>query len=354
MTKTIAFHSKQLSLRGTEVALYDYALHNEKLLNNRSFVVFDKGSKENHPAILEKFGEKFETIGYTDPSELDAILASRKADLLYAIKSGERDGLLSSSVPTMVHAVFPVPPSEIHGASFAFISEWLSRHCSGGKVPCVPHIVDLPGIDEDMRERLAIPGSALVLGCHGGAQSFDLPCAVEAVKRVLDRDAQAYFLFLNIEPFVEHPRAIFLPGTSDLAEKTRFINSCDAMLHARRLGESFGLACGEFSIRNKPVITYRLSRHTHHHDVLGAKGFYYRDADSLVRIIEEMRQHLRPEKAWDCYSSRYNPAAVMELFEKHLIFPALARESARQTIRMNFMDQVAYRWFDFRMKNRLL
>lgn len=354
MPKTIAFHSSQISVRGTEVALYDYALHNERLLNNRSLVVYDSNSPENHAATLRKFEDRFEVVGYASVDELDGILRSRKADLLYAIKSGEKDGLVSKLVPTMVHAVFPVGPWEVHGSSFAFISEWLSRHCSRDRVPCVPHIVDLPEISDDLREGLAIPRTALVLGCHGGAQSFDVRCAIEAVGKAVERAPDLYFLFLNIAPFTEHPRIIFLPGTADLAEKTRFINSCDAMLHARQLGESFGLACGEFSIRNKPVITFRRSRHTHHHDVLGPKGFYYHDTESLLRIIGGMRQSLREGSAWDCYSFRYNPEKVMELFEKHLIRPALARGLAQPAPEPSAMSRLSYKWFNFRMKNRLL
>ena len=44
MKKKIAFHSNQLSLTGTEVALYDYAKNNEDLLGNDSFIVYDKNN----------------------------------------------------------------------------------------------------------------------------------------------------------------------------------------------------------------------------------------------------------------------------------------------------------------------
>lgn len=36
----IALHSNQISLQGTEVALCDYAHHNETLLGNRSLVPY--------------------------------------------------------------------------------------------------------------------------------------------------------------------------------------------------------------------------------------------------------------------------------------------------------------------------
>ena len=41
----------------------------------------------------------------------------------------------------------------------------------------------------------------------------------------------------------------------DLEKKVKFINSCDAMIHARAGGETFGASIAEFSIKNKPVIT---------------------------------------------------------------------------------------------------
>jgi hypothetical protein len=53
---------------------------------------------------------------------------------------------------------------------------------------------------------------------------------------------------MNIDSFATHERLIFLPGSADLDYKVQFINTCDGMIHARGIGESFGLAYGEFSI----------------------------------------------------------------------------------------------------------
>lgn len=342
MTKTIAFHSNQLSIRGTEVALYDYAHYNEALLNNRSFVVYDASSPFNQAEALPKFQERFEVVAYRDRSELDDLLKSRNADLLYAIKAGKRDGLVSRVMPTMVHAVFPCNPTQAHGSAYAYISEWLSKHCSNGKIPSVPHIVHLPDVQGDLRATLGIPDDALVLGCHGGQKSFDVPCAIEGLKAALNSRADLYAIFLNVAPFVQHPKAIFLPGSPDMAYKVRFINTCDAMLHARLQGESFGLACGEFSIRNKPVITYLHGKHGHHIDVLGDKGFYYHDKNSLLTIVRGMEKAQLADKDWDCYTARYNPATVMESFERHLIKPALANKGRTPDWHINWLDRLAY------------
>lgn len=343
MTKTIAFHSNQLSIRGTEVALYDYALNAETVLGHRSLVVYNADSPHNSAEALAKFGARFDVVGYHHTDELDNLLDRHHADLLYAIKAGKNDGVWSRKVPTMVHAVFPTHPAQAHGASFAFISEWLSQHCANGKIPSVPHIVELPDEDGDLRSELGIPPQAKVLGCHGGANSFDVPSAIEAVRQVLTRLPDTWFVFLNIAAFVDHPRALFLPGSSDMVQKTRFINTCDAMLHARLQGESFGLACGEFSIRNKPVITYAGSKHRHHIDVLGDAGFYYTDARSLVGIIEKLNPEELRRHSWDRYSARYNREVVMGLFDRHLIQPALRNpDLARPQLNLRWADRLPY------------
>jgi hypothetical protein len=353
MTTRIAFHSNQLSITGTEVALYDYALNNEVVLGNQSVVICPANNPHHHPAAMGKFRQRFEVLQYQSATERDALLRQHGIDLLYAIKSGKQDGVLSQAIPTMVHAVFPTSPSQVHGASYAFISEWLSQHCARGKVPCVPHIVELPDKPGDLRQELGIPDGALVLGCHGGRDSFNVPCAVQAVERLLTQDRPIYFVFLNIAPFVSHPRAMFLDGTTDLIRKTRFINTCTAMLHARQQGESFGLACGEFSVRNKPVLTYARTKHSHHHDVLGDAGFYYTDRDSLMDIILALDPHSIAKQSWDRYTPRYNKERVMALFDQHLVQPALLNQgSTLPQLDIGLADRLAYWQLKLNMRTR--
>lgn len=338
-------------MTGTEIALYDYAHNNENLLNNKSVILFNKNSKNNNLEAIEKFRDRFEIFGYNSTSEIDNFLNRREVDLLYMLKSGKNDSLISNVVPTMVHAVFPTNPSQKHGASYAFISEWLSLHCSNNKIPCVPHIVELPATLSNLRKDFGIPNSAKVLGCYGGSHSFDVRCAISAIHTLLHKSQSTYFVFMNIEKFINHPQAIFLPGTTDIAYKTQFINTCDAMLHARRQGESFGLACGEFSVKNKPVITYANCKHTHHHDVLGEKGFYYKNEKQLLDIIESMDIGLLKKNNWDQYSSRYNSDIVMSLFDEHLIHAALNNKNSRTPkINIKSKDYISF----IKLKSRML
>ena len=348
----IAFQSNQLSMTGTEIALYDYARYNEEVLGNKSFVVFDSNNKNNQPYAIEKFKKRFDVIGYENISKLDTILEKTNSQLLYAIKSGRKDNVLSIKVPTMVHAVFPTSPGQIHGASYAYISEWLSRNCSGGVIPCVPHIVDLPNVSDDLRRSLNIPTNALVIGSYGGKQSFDIPYAISAVEKIIGINQDIYFLFMNFDKFIDHPRAIFLAGTTDMELKVKFINTCDAMLHARMQGESFGLACGEFSIRNKPVITCSHGKHTHHIEMLGSKGFYYHDEESLIRILQQLRIILKDNVNWDCYSKTCNPKIVMQAFDEILIQPALRNKSrSKPDISIGWRESLNYLKFKWKMHN---
>ena len=348
----IGFQSNQLSLTGTEVALYDYAHHNERELLNESVIFYQRDHPGNDSLAIDRFQSRFQVIPYKDIEDLDRGLASSGCDLLYTIKGGRKDNVVSRVVPTMVHAVFPSNPNQIHGASYAYISPWLSKNCSLETIPSVSHIVDMPTPTGDLRTELGIPRNALVVGGYGGRRSFDIPCAIDAVKQSLERDSDIRFLFMNFEPFLQHPRAIFLPGVSDVNRKAQFIASCDAMLHARLQGESFGLAIGEFSVLNKPVMAYRHSKHTHHLRMLGSRGLIYEDAVSLLSHIESLPRQLKLVQDWDCYSQTCNPRTVMSEFERHLIKPALAASTLfHPDIDVGMREVLAY--WKFKAKMRL-
>ena len=94
--------------------------------------------------------------------------------------------------------------------------------------------------------------------------------------------------------------------------KTKFINSCDAMLHARHQGETFGLAPAEFSVRNKPVITWTQGRDGAHIEMLGSKGIYYNNETELLDVLN----NFVPDntKDWNAYGE-YNPENVMNIFK---------------------------------------
>jgi hypothetical protein len=94
----------------------------------------------------------------------------------------------------------------------------------------------LPEQTKDFREHLKIGKDKIVIGAMGGYYSFDLSFVKYQVKKLTDTNDNFVFLFLGIEPFMESKNAIFLNQTNDLQKKSNFINTCDAMLHARQRG----------------------------------------------------------------------------------------------------------------------
>ena len=337
----IAFYANNMTERGTGVALFDYARHNRDLLGNETLVLYDRTFPGNNPSVIERFEAEFDVIPCRGFAEADAHVGKEDCDLTYVLKAGKRDDLVSRVVPTMVHAVFAATVRHVHGASYAYVSEWLSAHCSGGHVPWVPHMVEIGETDEDMRSALGIPADALVFGCYGGRTSFDIGFVKERViPRVLETLPQTHFIFMNIEEFVEHQRVIFLPASADIGEKTAFINTCDGMLHARKRGETFGLAIGEFSLRGKPVLTFGRSKERAHLDVLGETAMVYHTADDLYALIAGFDRSAPSAK--EAYRRLFSPEPVMKRFVDHLIKPAERGDfdGARRRLGLHRFDPV--------------
>jgi hypothetical protein len=342
----IGFHTNSLTLRGTEIALYDYALHNQTILGNDS-VVFYRQSNPANQSVLDKFAQQFNVMEYDGQDQLNRLIEQHRIDLAYFIKSGERDDAICSSAPSLIHAVFPTNPGEFHGDKYAFVSEWLSTEYSNKKIPFVPHMIQLPDHSDDLRAHLSIPASATVIGSYGGADSFNLTFAQEAIIQALNNRSDLYFLFMNIRSFAEHERLLFLPGNSDLDFKVKFINTCDGMIHARGIGESFGLSCGEFSIKGKPVITYAMSPQRSHIEILGNKAILYKSKRDLERIFLDFNQRVQHQQNWDAYSAHFSPAPIMQQFKAVFI-----DGENRDKVKLGLQDLLAIQGYRLQRKFR--
>ena len=304
----IAFHSNQLGRRGTEVSLFDYAYFNEKLLNNKSIIISDKNGN-NDDEVIKKFKKHFPVYLYNDFKEVDEILKKENCDIFYIIKSGGNDGKISKVCKTVAHCVYGC--HDPHGDVYSSISPWISGN--GGKYPVVPHMINLPKYDQNMRNKLNIPKDSIVFGGYGGKGSFNIKFAQDAVYEVAKDNPNIYFVFANFEKFCPQLKNIIhLPKIIDLDKKVEFINTTDAMIHAQILGETFGLAVAEFSTKNKPVITTKSGNNNNHIKLLKDKAIIYTDKDNLKNIFLNFK---RDDKDWNAYKD-YTPEKVMKIFEK--------------------------------------
>jgi hypothetical protein len=309
----IGFYQPHLCLRGTTVAMFDYAFYNQTILGNESIIFYDKNDTKNHKTVIEKFSI-FKLIELDSIKELDKNINIENIDSIYIVKGGRKDdGRNTNACKSLIHVIGVTPSSEKHGDVYAYASKWLSDTCSGGSLPSVPYMVDLPNIDEDLRDTLGIPKNAYVFGRNGGQDTWNIPFANKTISDVLDKRNDIYFLFQNTPIPFNHRKIIHLPSTSDMIFKTKFINTCDAMIHARYEGESFGLSCGEFSIRNKPIITWLGSPERNHIEILGDKGIYYNDESEMKNKILNFEKY--PDKDWNCYKE-FNPANIMDIFKE--------------------------------------
>ena len=322
----IAFHSGYLGERGTSVALYKYAKYNQEILGNESIII---SSGVNPSPAIERFnafpislydGQSIDGIKNDNIRiAIEKICDEQKIDVFYAIKAGENDGIMPTNAKSIAHCVFRMhdPHADVYSGICKYVSEKF-----GGKYPYVHHILEKedPDNHDTFREEFNIPKDALVLGRHGGNDTFSLPFVYPAIKQALDNRKDLWFIFLNTNKFIEHERVIYLPLTIDESVKAKFVNTCDAMMHARADGEMFSLAVAEFSCRNKPIITWLPKEIPHFYDfghiyLLQNNAIYYDTAQDLYNILCYFDKNEMSKLNWDPYTANYTPEIVMNEFK---------------------------------------
>jgi hypothetical protein len=288
----IAFFIRHFGERGTEVSVYDYAHHNETLLGNESIIVgftpetYAKYGLTCMPDVLDKFRKRFRVFLVNSFTEVDPLLRRENVDVYYTQTHGALEKFPFGDVTACTYAVHCVfETRQKHGDIYFSISQQLNDRF-GTSVPVVPYPVHRGVTTETMRAELGIPDDAIVFGRHGAADTFDIPFVREAVIDVARANPTRYFLFLNTPKFCDLPNVIHLPKTIDVESKQKFINTCDAYLHARSDGETFGLAVAEFAVSEKPVITCTRGTDDAHLRILQDKAIRYTTKEDVVRILE--------------------------------------------------------------------
>jgi hypothetical protein len=175
--KTIGFFVCHFTERGTEVAIYDYADHNETLLGNKSIIYCFTQQRQvqlGFPSMrtsYDKFKNRFQIIEISDFSEIKDI------DVFYTLTHGGRTELYNfgsdvwKNIRTVKHCVFDVSGKE--GDVYCVISDQLNRKY-GTNLPVIPHMVCIGKTTEDLRSNLNIPKESIVYGRYGGYYTFSV------------------------------------------------------------------------------------------------------------------------------------------------------------------------------------
>lgn len=307
----IGIHVPVIDDRGNATVTYDYAHALKHVLGYDPIIISDKYTSIHVESRFSEF--KCHLYGNM-PIDLPNIVDEEKIDVLYMARSGQKE-FFPTNCKTAIHCVFSM--AEPHGNVYAGVSNWLAK--SFGSDVWVPHIINIPKTNENLRDVFGIPADAFVIGRHGGNGQFNVPMAHAAIQRALNGRKDLWAIFLNTLKFIDHPRAIFLPFNPYIIYKSKFINTCDAMIHARSDGETFGLSVGEFSSFNKPIFTWD-SAHPHyaraHIDMLGEKALLYKNEEELLSYLLQIDKAYVNGIDWDCYSKRFSPENVMKKFKE--------------------------------------
>jgi len=314
--KIVAFLSNKLTLRGTEIAIFDYADYNEKILGNKSIIITRDYEKIKHEWDVDiqaynKFKDRFEVFYYGSQQDIDQIVKNNNVTHIFIEKAGSWDGLFSNNCINIMHCVFDV--SQPHGQVYTPIGQTINN-LQGKNYPVTPYMVTLPDCHDNLRSELNIPENAIVFGRYGGKESFDIKFVYDVIKNIVNVRGDIYFLFMNTNLFYEHKNIIHLPGNADMIFKRKFINTCDALIHARDRGETFGLTCGEFAICKKPVITWGGSKEREHLLILKEKAVIYNTPEDLKNILETFTKD-KYNVSENGYMF-YTPENVMNIFDK--------------------------------------
>ena len=308
----IGFQAEALNERGMSVALYDYAVGAQNVLGHEAVVFYSEtGSNAD---VVEKFGKSVRLVPVPYGQDPRVVSEPFQLDFCYYIRDGRKRPLSVTAARSGVHAVFR--HFEPHGDVYAYVSDWLADWMSGGLAPAVPHIVDLPTGHGSLRDELSIPQDAFVVGRYGGYDQFNVPFAHNAVGDALEARSNLYFLFVNTEKFIDHPRALFLPPIVRQEEKVRFIASCDAGLNAKKIGESFGLAIAEFLMFGKPVFCWAGGMDQNHVAMSPKRDWVYRTRGELLRLLRDFSPTQDDAELAKMSVECYRPAEVMKRFDE--------------------------------------
>lgn len=318
--KIVLFCANHLSYRGTEIALFDYAYYNEKILNNKSIIAVDKNSKiPFNNDVVKKFSI-FPIHYYTTLQDLQILCEKEKIDVVYSIKYGTKEDVVPG-VKNVVHCVFKMSKEDEHSNIYAGVSESVATIKGVLTYPVVPHIVTLPPPSGNLRKVLNIKDTDLVFSRLGGNDMFASDMVKKVILDIVNKYDNIYFLF-SIRPRIftniEHKQLKFFSPIVDPILKRKFIDTSDAMLHYSSLGESFGIAILEYCFCNKPVILMP-PQPTHWHNAhlknLQNKGIFYNNECELSDVLINFKD-IKKEEDYTHLVSPFAPEKVMSQFEK--------------------------------------
>ena len=308
----VTFDGGRLNERGVAVAIYDYANHARRLLGVEPIILHDASGPVEADQVA-RFAAAFPVRAYRNAAERADCIEEARADVAYALKSQRSRYPIAPRGRTVVHEVFRF--FDPHGDAYAYISPWLAEAAAAGRYPAVPHIVDPPPPQGNLRAEFGVPEGAVVVGRHGGPDQLNVPFVARALEAALEARPDLWVMLLNTTPLLRHERVIHVPRAPDRQRVADFVASCDVGLNARIGGEAFGLAIAEFLAQDKPALIWEGGRDRHHLALVDDTEFRFRTGEDLTRAL--VRFEPKPGAGrWRGRVERFSPEAVMQVFAR--------------------------------------
>jgi hypothetical protein len=311
----IGFLMEDYNIRGSCIAQYDYAHHNERILGNKSILISPNNFRGDEFAF-KKFKNRFPIVFYDGTNNgLKQCLENNNIDYLYVITYGRKQDsekyVTDGICKTLIHCVFDM--NEPHGYKYVGVSKSLAKKFNSNQY--LHHMIShYPSKDgSNLRNELGIPQNAIVFGRYGGKDTFNLDWSKDVIKNIISTRKDIYFIFMNTPEFHQHNQIKYIPATTDIDEKNKFIMTCDAAIVPERMGHTFGMVCGEFSINNKPNIIYNGHVwNTAHIDIQGDEALHFKTPEEFYKVLNTFEKKEYKLKAYDYY----NPENIMKEFKE--------------------------------------
>lgn len=305
--------------------LYKYAHYNETILGNRSIILCFIPSTQEKMGLpidrfsYDRFANRFHIVQIGSIASMKMVIHDYELEFFYTLTHGGADFYdfsnkeIWGNCKTIKHCIYDTR-----------LSENADIHLSVGKyvnvkfnttLPILRPIVSLPECNESFRDELGIPSDAIVFGHYGRNNSMDVPFMREAIVEYVQQDPNTYFLFADIQPFFTHPHIFYRNEQLDPYRKSKFINTCDAMIYGRQEGGSLAMNVAEFSSKNRPIFTWKHDGgDVEHQFILWGIMVSYEDKNDLLSLFPRGLSICRKERVlWNMYEE-YTPELVMDLF----------------------------------------
>jgi len=292
------FHANDITETGTSTSIWEYASW-FAARGHEVNIAYNTDYRTNHSSSIKKFESRFEVHGYAKFNSF-AIEQAGKFDFAYFAKAGNFDGRLLPGAKNAVHAVFQ--HFEPHGDSYAYVSQWTADMMARDqqiylprsvrrkipnklmRLPDVPHFVNMPPMNRNLRKDWRIPEDAFVILRYGGYEKFDIKWVQRIVLELLNKYHNLFFIFINTKPFAIHKRIVYLPVIMEKQDKSNALYSADLFLHARMQGECFSMALLEAMSARIPILSWRGGIDQGHTLTLDADSLYDSPASLMVRL----------------------------------------------------------------------